>query len=125
MINIKYLTLFSLFFLSSCAGSLRVSLKNCPNSSAQFAQITGKDSSSFHPDHSFTTKFWSYGISYDSPSEVDLKDVLTDNGFNCENIKYIRYTLGQSSWDQMFSIVPFVQRSSIKIEVAMKDGTTN
>jgi len=108
-----------LILLSGCAGSLRVSMKDCLQSSAQFAQITGKNKNSFHADHTFTTKVWSYGISSDSPIEVELKDILADHGFNCVNIKYMRYTLGQSLWDQVFSVVPFIQRSSIKVELAL------
>ena len=108
-----------LILLSSCAGSLHVSMKNCLKSRVQFAQVNARDASTFHADHTFTTKFWSYGISSERPTDVELKDVLTDNGYSCVNIKYMRYTLGQSLWDQVFSVVPFIQRSSIKVELAL------
>ncbi len=111
----------TLLCCASCAGNLRVSLKECEISQAQFADITGNSNGEFKPDRTFTTKLWSTGIGPDSVTDVVLKDVLSEQGVSCVSVKYLRYTIGQSFWDQIFSVIPFVQRSSLKVEVVKTD----
>jgi len=109
----RILYFFFLCTLFSCAGSLRLKLEECNISDLQIAQTNR----AFTVDRSFTTKIWSYGISSDSVTDISLKEVLGEKAISCVNIKYIRYTIGQSFWDQLFSIIPFIQRNSLKIEV--------
>ncbi len=117
MIKSLYLYFFSLILLSSCAGNLRVSLKGCEISEAQIADITGNTQGKFEPDRIFTAKLWSTGMTSDSINDVVLKDILAEQGISCVSVKNLRYTLGQSFWDQIFSVVPFIQRSSLKVEL--------
>ncbi len=97
----------------SCAGNIRVKMDDCDISEAEISRTREK----FNVDKRFTAKIWSYGIMEDSATEVQIKDVLREQGLSCVNIKYIRFRMGQSFWDQIFSIVPFIQRTSLRIEV--------
>lgn len=117
MIRSFFISAILLLLLGSCAGNLRVSLKGCEISQVQIADTSGKTQGKFEPDRSFTTKIWSFGMAEDSVTEVTLKDVLIEQGVSCVNIKTLRYTLGQSFWDQIFSVVPLIQRSSLKVEM--------
>tara|TARA_Y100000780_G_C13696027_1_gene422617 strand:+ start:56625 stop:57002 length:378 start_codon:yes stop_codon:yes gene_type:complete len=112
-IFIIYILLFLGPLFTSCAGNLSLKLDDCNIAQTQIAPTN----TVFNIDRSFTTKVWSYGISSDSKTSLSLKDILREKALSCVNIKYIRYTIGQSFWDQLFSIIPFIQRSSIKIEV--------
>lgn len=105
------------FLLSSCAGGVRLVQKECIRSDARLAE----DQNAFRVDKKFSQKVWSMGSGESSASEVNLKEVLEGEDINCQNVKYIRYSIGQNFWDQIFSIVPFIQRSHVDYEVMLNN----
>jgi hypothetical protein len=111
------LLLMSLF---SCAGNLRLNMDRCETSESEFANTKEE----FTIDKSFTAKVWSFGLLASQVNDIPLKDLLREQAISCVNVKYLRYTIGQSFWDQLLSVVPYIQRSSIKIEVMKTKDTT-
>jgi hypothetical protein len=45
---------------------------------------------------------------------------MAEKEIECRSIAYLRYKIGQSFWDQIFSILPFMQRMTIEVEVQTK-----
>lgn len=113
---IKFFVLLGFLALHSCAGSVKISGKGCQTFKAQFVNIN----EGFNPNKSWEQKVWTYSGSKESPVIFSLKELLAYKEIECKDVKSIRYKIGQSLWDQIFSMPPFIQRMTLTVEVETK-----
>lgn len=99
--------------LSSCAGSIKVSTRGCQSMKTEFAH----ENMRFAPNVVWQEKYWTYGGGEDSSETTNLGELLADREIDCKKVKFLRLTTGQTFWDQIFSIVPFIQRMTLNIEL--------
>ncbi len=111
-----WLLLSFIVLFQGCAGSVRISGSGCQ---AFNAQIMNKNEI-FSPQHQWEKKLWTSGGSEDDAVVLLMRDLLAEKNFTCKQVKSIRYTISQNFMDQVFSIVPFRQRMTIKIELETK-----
>jgi len=71
----------------------------------------------FVPNVVWQEKYWSYGGEEDSSETTNLGELLAHKQIECKKVKFLRLTTGQTFWDQIFSIVPFIQRMTLNIEL--------
>ena len=119
MKSVLRLSLFLIFtcsFLTSCAGSVRISGRGCISKDAQFVNRNVL----FKPNKVWQKKVWTFGGEADDVKSFSLVDLMSEREIDCKQIAYLRYKIGQSFWDQIFSIMPFMQRMTIDVEVQTK-----
>lgn len=112
--------LSSLIFFSSCAGSVKIVGRGCQTFDGQFMDINKE----FNPDKVWQKKVWTSGGPESSARTFTIEEVLLEKEIECRRVSRLRYKIGQSFWDQVFSIVPFVQRMTITVEVETKANTS-
>lgn len=114
--NLKNLMIVTLLFLSSCAGSVRITGRGCTSKDAQFVNRNVF----FKPNKTWQKKVWSFGGEADDVKSFSLAEIMAEKEIDCRQIAYVRYKIGQSFWDQIFSFIPFMQRTTIEVEVQTK-----
>lgn len=112
----KYFLVLSLLLLSSCAGSVKIVGRGCQALAAQFVD-TNKE---FNPNKVWQRKVWTYGGPEKSARTFTIYELLQEKEIECRQVAKLRYQIGQSFWDQIFSVFPFVQRMTVKVEVQTK-----
>lgn len=110
------LLLGSFFLISSCAGSVKITGRGCQAFDGEFVNINKE----FRPDKVWQKKVWTHGGPESSARTFTLEELLLEKEIDCRKVGRLRYEIGQSFWDQIFSIVPFIQRMTIKVEVQTK-----
>lgn len=102
--------------ISSCAGSVRITGRGCVSKDAQFAN----KNVFFKPNIQWQKKVWSFGGEESDAKSYSLVELMSEKEIDCRNIAFLRYRISQSFWDQIFSVVPFMQRMTIEVEVQTK-----
>lgn len=74
----------------------------------------------FNPNKVWQRKVWTSGGNGQAPTTLTLKELLSEKEIECKSVKSLRYRIGQSFWDQIFSIVPYFQRMTLTVEVETK-----
>ena len=77
---------------------------------------------SFNPSISWEKKVWTSGGAEDDAVIYLLKDLLKEKDLECKQVSKIRYGIEQNLMDQVFSIFPYWQRMTIKLEVETKSS---
>ena len=111
-----FLLAILLSFLTSCAGSVKVLGRGCQTFDAQFMDVN----KTFSPDKTWQQKVWTYGGNKEKATTFTLRELLTSKEIECKNVQSLRITIGQSFWDQIFSMAIFAQRMTMTIEVQTK-----
>lgn len=104
--------LFSILFFTSCAGSIKITHKDC-QTNATF----DNRNEPFTANHQWKVHIWSHRSSYEKATIINLKESLSKQGLACEKVKKIKYSIGQSLLDQLLSLIPFTQRSTVEFYV--------
>lgn len=99
--------------LSSCAGSIKVTPKGCERADIQFFNVENERV----PTHIWQRTVWTFGGEESDVSEVELENLLADEDLKCADVRRIRYVFKQSIWDQIFSVFPLIQRSTLEVQV--------
>lgn len=108
--------LLTLLIFSSCAGSVRVSGRGCTSLDGQFVN----KNVFFKPNKSWQKKVWTFGGEAEDVKSFSLAELMAEKEIDCRSIAHLRYKIGQSFWDQIFSFLPLMQRMTIEIEVQTK-----
>lgn len=109
-------SLIGLFFAVGCSGNLKVLGRGCRAFDAQFSD----SSAPFQPSQVWQKKVWTGGHFKERPTTVTLREVLKEKDLDCNEVRSLRYTVMQSFWDQIFSMAPFFERMTLKVEVEIK-----
>lgn len=105
-----------LFFLTGCAGGIRITGSGCQAFDAQLMSVN----EIFNPQHTWEKKLWTSGGSEEDSKVLLMRELLAEKNIACKQVKRIRYTISQNFLDQIFSIIPFRQRMTLKIELETK-----
>lgn len=113
----KILFLFSLVFISSCAGHLEVIPRGCFSDSSNFTYALDFDPE-FKPDFIIKKRIWTHGFTDEGSRshKIFLKSYLGEHEVACKKIKSIRVTIDQSTKDVIFSVLPFISRHTLTVE---------
>ncbi len=99
----------SLLFLSSCAGNVGLTSRGCK---ASDAQVMSEDKS-FVADYSWDKKVWNSG----GVKMIRISNLLKEKEIDCTKVGRVRYQFAQTFWDQLFSVIPFISRMTVRLEV--------
>ncbi|MCR9203213.1 MAG: hypothetical protein NXH75_01450 [Halobacteriovoraceae bacterium] len=103
-------------FLSGCAGNVKILGRGCQTFNAEFVDIN----KGFNPSKAWQRKVWTSGGASQKPTTLTIREILDEKEIECKSVKSIRYSIGQSFWDQIFSLVPYIQRMTLSVEVETK-----
>lgn len=104
------------FLFFSCAGNVKILGRGCQTFNAEFVDINKE----FSPNKIWQRKIWTKGGVSQKPTTLTIREILDEKEIECRNVLSIRYAVGQSFWDQIFSIVPYLQRMTLTVEVQTK-----
>jgi hypothetical protein len=106
----------SCFLFFGCAGNVKILGRGCQTFNAEFVDIN----KGFNPNMVWQRKVWTRGGVSQKPTTLTIREILDDKEVECRKVKSIRYSVGQSFWDQIFSIVPYIQRMTLTVEIETK-----
>jgi hypothetical protein len=107
--RVVFFYLALLISLLGCAGNVGVTSRGCKASEAKIMS----EELEFQADYSWNKKVWSSS----ETNLIRIKDLLVEKELDCSDVARVRYQVGQTFWDQLFSIFPFFSRMTVKVDV--------
>lgn len=111
----KISLLLILLLLSGCStGHISLSPRNCEAKTASWEiEESEKD---FFFEHSI----WFASTVSETPEIVRLKDILEVHDIDCRNLKAINFSVKNTLWDNIVSLMPFMSRSTFIFEGSLR-----